>query len=80
MKPVYLRTRREQLRLTQEALESSSGVAQNTISKLESNSRARPVFQTVIALAASLGVDPLRLRFGPDPQRPPASRRKGVAA
>jgi transcriptional regulator with XRE-family HTH domain len=81
--PVYLRTRREHLRLTQQDLEKTSGVAQNTISKLESNPHARPLSQTVFALAASLGVDPARLRFGPDPEHPPIGRRasqKGVPA
>jgi transcriptional regulator with XRE-family HTH domain len=79
MKSVYLRSRREQLGLTQEALEQSSGIAQNTISKLESQPHARPAFSTVMALAAALGVDPTQLRFGPDPRRP-IRRRKRVAA
>ena len=81
MKSVYLRTRREQLRLTQEDLEQKSGIAQNTISKLESRPPRRPAFATVTALATALGIDPERLRFGPDPQqRSPAPRRKSVAA
>jgi transcriptional regulator with XRE-family HTH domain len=79
MKPVYLRTRREQLEMTQEALERTSGIAQNTISKLESQPQARPAFTTVMALAAALDVDPLSLRFGPDPRRP-TPRRKRLAA
>jgi transcriptional regulator with XRE-family HTH domain len=79
MKPVYLRTKREQLGLTQEDLEAASGVAQNTISKLESRGQTRPAFETVTALATALGVEPTHLRFGPDPRRP-TSRRKRVAA
>ena len=79
MRPIYLRTRREELRLTQEQLEARSGIAQNTISKLESNPEARPEFLTVMALATTLGIDPLRLRFGPDPARPRPKRRRLVA-
>ena len=80
-KPIYLRTRREQLRLTQEDLEARSGVAQNTISKLESRPRASPAFATVVKLAGALGVNPERLRFGPDPARPPMGRgTKAVSA
>jgi len=74
MKAVYLRTRREQLELTQEALERRSNVAQNTISKLETRRGARPIFITVVALARALDVDPLALRFGPDPARRPRAK------
>jgi transcriptional regulator with XRE-family HTH domain len=76
MKPIYLRTVREQRGLTQEQLEHLAKVAQNTISRLESSSRVRPVFQTVIALANALHVDPMQLRFGPDPRRGGAARQK----
>ena len=69
MSNVYLRTLRESLGLTQEALADKSQVAQNTISKLESNAKAQPVFETVRRLARALRVDPLRLRFGPDPKQ-----------
>lgn len=79
MKTIHLRTRREQLKMTQEELEASSGIAQNTISKLESHPNPRPSFGTVVALAEALQIDPVRLRFGPDPQRP-SPRRKKVAA
>jgi len=68
MKGFYLRTLREQRHLTQEQLEKLSGVAQNTISKLERRPMARPVFDTVVALAHALGIDPVDLRFGPDPR------------
>lgn len=76
MKAIYLRTRRERLGLTQEELSSKSKVAQNTISKYESNPNARPVFDFVVALAVALGVaDPRQLRFGPDPRRRPIAAR-----
>mgnify|MGYP001180851249 CR=1 FL=1 len=80
MKHVYLRTRRAQLNMTQEQLEQRSGVAQNTISKLESNALAQPEFRTVMALAAALSVDPRHLKFGPDPKRPPIVRRRRLVA
>jgi transcriptional regulator with XRE-family HTH domain len=64
---VYLRTRRERLGFTQAALAARTKIAQNTISKLETNARARPEFATVAALASGLGIDPRDLRFGPDP-------------
>jgi transcriptional regulator with XRE-family HTH domain len=69
MKSIYLRTIRQQRGLTQEQLESLAKVAQNTISRLESDAKARPVFHTVIALAEALHIDPKQLRFGPDPRR-----------
>ena len=75
-KPIYLRTAREACGLTQEQLERLSGIAQNTISRLEADRKARPVFTTVVRLAQALGVDPLQLRFGPDPRRRPGSRQK----
>jgi transcriptional regulator with XRE-family HTH domain len=78
-KPIYLRTRREQLKLTQEDLERITGVKQNTISKLETQPRQRPLFSTVQRLANALGVHAERLQFGPDPNRP-LPRRKGMAA
>jgi len=78
MKPMHLRSVRERRGLTQEQLERLSGVAQNTISKLESNPHARPVFATVVALAKALSWDPLQLRFGPDPRR--RTRKARVAA
>jgi transcriptional regulator with XRE-family HTH domain len=64
----YLKTLRQRRQLTQVELERLSAVAQNTISKLESNPRSRPVFDTVMALARALGVRPEQLRFGPDPR------------
>lgn len=77
-KPIYLRTLREQRCLSQVQLKALSGVAQNTISKLEGNPDSRPVFATVVALATALRVDPLRLRFGPDPRAPyPRPKRRG---
>jgi len=79
MKGFYLKTLRERRHLTQEQLERLSGVAQNTISKLERRPMARPVFDTVAALARALDVDPLELRFGPDPARTPRDRNRVVA-
>lgn len=64
MKPIYLRTARERAGLTQEQLETKSGVPQTVISKLERNRAARPAFGTVVNLADALDVDPRRLRFG----------------
>jgi len=63
--------------MTQKQLEKSSGIPQNTISLLETKQPpARPGFTTVIALAKALGIDPLRLRVGPDP----AQRRRTAKA
>jgi transcriptional regulator with XRE-family HTH domain len=73
-KPIYLRTARKQRHLTQTQLMSLSLVAQNTISRLERSVKARPVFETVVALANALHVDPQQLRFGPDPKEPPPKR------
>ncbi len=66
----YLKTLRQQRHLTQVDLVhlTHRAVAQNTISKLESNPHARPVFSTVVALARALRVRPEQLRFGPDPK------------
>ena len=80
MKPVYLRTIREQRGLTQEQLEDLTEVAQNTISRLESSAKARPAFATVVALANALHVDPSQLRFGPDPRRLRERRQKARVA
>lgn len=82
MKPTYLRTRRERLGLTQEQLAAKAKVAQNTISKLESGVTAQGDFETRVALATALKVNPLQLRFGPDPRRRAraGTRRKAVAA
>lgn len=79
MKSIYLRTMREQRGLTQEQLESLAGVAQNTISRLESSPKSRPVFETVVALATALHVDPQQLRFGPDPRRALGRQKTRVA-
>jgi transcriptional regulator with XRE-family HTH domain len=66
---IYLRTVRRRRRLTQAQLAQKSGIAQNTISKLEANMNARPALATVAALAEALAVNPLALRFGPDPRQ-----------
>lgn len=75
MKPVlFLRALRRSRHLTQEALGELSGVAQNTISKLETHAMM-PSFTTVVGLADALQVDPRQLRFGPEPGAPPRERR-----
>lgn len=71
----FLRTLREQRRLSQTQLQRLSGVAQNTISKLESRADARPEFATVVNLAKALGVRAEQLRLGPDPSTPPVEKR-----
>ena len=68
MTRAYLKTLRQRRHLTQVELAHLSQVAQNTISKLESNPQSRPVFSTVVSLAKALGVRPEQLRFGPDPK------------
>lgn len=68
MKAIYLRTARDRKGWTQETLEAESGVRQNVISRLETDSKTQPMFKTVTKLAAALGVDPRALRFGPDPK------------
>jgi len=70
MKPLYLRTVREKLELTQVTLAELAGVQQNTISKLEATRGARPAYATHTAIARALNIDPDRLTFGPDPRRP----------
>jgi transcriptional regulator with XRE-family HTH domain len=62
----YLRTLRVRRDLTQAQLADMSGIAQNTISKLETHI-ATPSFATVVAIARALKVDPLEIRFGPEP-------------
>lgn len=66
---MYLRTLRERRGLTQMQLAKASGIAQNSISKLERYAHKRPVYATVTALAHALGVRAENLRFGPDPRR-----------
>ena len=69
----YLKTLRLRRQLTQVELGSLAEthgfkVAQKTISNLESNPHARPVFATVVALAKALHIRPEELCFGPDPK------------
>ena len=80
---MYLRTLRERRGWTQMQLAKASGIAQNSISKLERYAHKRPVYATVIALAQALSVGPETLRFGPDPRRrqvPLDGRRRPVPA
>jgi transcriptional regulator with XRE-family HTH domain len=64
---VYLSTVRHRLKWTQGELAERSGVSQPNICRLERRSGARPGYPTVRRLAAALGIDSNRLRFGPDP-------------
>jgi len=72
----YLRTLREHLGYSQADLARKSDVAQNTISKLETNPESNPSFLTVKRLADVLKVHPSSLRFGPDPAQKSFARRK----
>jgi transcriptional regulator with XRE-family HTH domain len=74
MKAMYLKTLREMRGLKQEQLVKLAGVAQPTISRLERDAKARPIWATVRALARALHVAPDQLRFGPDPQARPKAR------
>lgn len=64
MKHVTLRAARQRRGLTQEQLESASGVSQTVISKIERGESIAPTFETVIKLADALGIDPRALKFG----------------
>jgi transcriptional regulator with XRE-family HTH domain len=75
VKRTYLRTAREKKGLTQEQLAAAVGLTQASISQLETRSNIRPAFDTVIAIAAALDVDPMALKFGPAP-----SKRQAVSA
>jgi len=56
-------------------------IGQNTISRLETVPRdAAPSMDLVKALGRVLGVDPLRLQFGPPPAPPKPARRRAPAA
>ena len=64
---VYLCTLRRQARLTQQQLAVLSGISQPAISRLELHSVDRVARDTVRKLADALQVDPMLLRFGPNP-------------
>src|SRR3954471_1829925 len=64
---VYLCTLRRQARLTQQQLAVLSGVSQPAISRLELHNVGRVARDTVLKLASALHVDPMLLRFGPNP-------------
>ena len=53
-----LRQAREKRKLTQEQLESISGVAQSVISKIETGDMQSPAWDTVARLCAALNVGP----------------------
>lgn len=50
--------------LTQDALAAQSGIDQTTISSLETARKSNPTFNTVMALARALDIEPAQLRFG----------------
>lgn len=66
---MHLRTLRQRRGWTQAQLATKSGIAQNTISRLEHNPLASPSRATVVALGRALSADPLQIRFGPDPRQ-----------
>jgi transcriptional regulator with XRE-family HTH domain len=74
MVPTFLRVLRLRLGLTQDELAARSGVHQSTISKYETQHGLTPTFGSVVALAKALRVDPLYIKFGPEPPK----RRAGV--
>jgi transcriptional regulator with XRE-family HTH domain len=49
-------------------LAALSHIAQNSISKLERGIHRRPAFETTLALARALRINPALLRFGLDPE------------
>jgi len=69
VKGIYLEQARKRRKLTQEALEAKSGVAQSRISALENRSDIRVSAEILFALADALEVDARSLRFGPAPKR-----------
>lgn len=64
VKHLTLREIRHRRGLTQEQLESASGVSQAVISKLERGESVAPTFETVVKLADALRVDPRAFKFG----------------
>lgn len=61
----HLRRLRQQAVLSQQQLSQSSGVARDTVSKLETG-RRKAYPKTIQSLAASLGVEPQELIAVPD--------------
>lgn len=64
MKRTTLRDAREKRGWTQEQLEQESGVAQTTISRIESGDTANPSYGTVRSLEVALGLRPGSLILG----------------
>jgi transcriptional regulator with XRE-family HTH domain len=62
---MHLRTLRKRRGWTQEQLSQRSKIAQNSISRLETDKDARPSIATVIALGKAFEVDPMSIQFGP---------------
>jgi transcriptional regulator with XRE-family HTH domain len=67
VKRITLREARQRRGLTQEQLESLSGVTQANISAIERGAVQDPNSSTLIKLADALGLDPRALRFGVAP-------------
>lgn len=68
MRRIHLRKAREQKRWTQEQLAEAAGLPQARISQLETTT-TNPSFDTVLAVAEALEVDPRVLKFGPAQER-----------
>lgn len=64
MRKRTLKAVRKRAKLTQQQLETKSGVAQGIISKIESGKIQRPAYDTVEKLAEALEIDPRTLKFG----------------
>ncbi len=58
---------RRRAKLTQAELAEASGVAQQTVSRLERGEAREPTYATVRALADALGVSSDKLASNPDP-------------
>jgi transcriptional regulator with XRE-family HTH domain len=71
-----LRTRRG---WTQDDLAQRSKIPQNTIARLEGDRSVQPRWQTVLALAKALAVDPLTIAFGPPRRKTRAASASGGA-
>jgi transcriptional regulator with XRE-family HTH domain len=64
VKHITLQQARKRRGLTQEQLETESGISQAAISAIERGLVSDPAFSTVSKLAEALGVDPREFRFG----------------
>jgi transcriptional regulator with XRE-family HTH domain len=67
VKRIYLRRARRRAGLTQAQLAARIHKPQSFVSKLETGEKADATMTEVVAMARVLDVDPLALRFGPEP-------------